>query len=144
MSYAESTAYISHADLVLFLGASVVADLFVDSSGSLAHRNAASGVLNEFATSAGLELPLESGHVTYAMKRRLALIAAHMGASDLKPEYRNDRGRGPYHDGHDRALAELKEWQAGVRAMPNDTEADPVRADTFCVTNRRRNWTRGR
>lgn len=144
MPYAEGSSYITHAELETFLGAGVVASVFASSSASLAHRSAASGVLDEHAVGVGLDVPLESGHLTYAMKRRVALIAMHMGASDLAPEQRNGDGRGPYHAQHDQALAELAQWQAGVRAMPHDDDADPPVALTSCVTNVRRNWTRGR
>lgn len=143
MAYAESSSYITHAEWGSFVGADVIAALVASESSGLVYRNAASGVVDEYATSAGLATPLGSEHLTYSMKRRVALIAAHM-ASDAHPEHRNAEGRSPYHAQRDEALNELREWKAGVRSMPGDAEADPVRADTFCVTNRRRNWTRGR
>lgn len=142
MPYAEGSSYITHAELSTFLGSGVVADVFADSAASLAHRSAASAVLDEFAAGAGLAVPLESGHLTYAMKRRVALVAMHMGASDLAPQHRDENGRGPYHAQHDQALAELAQWQGGVRAMPHDAEAEAPRETTFYTTSARRVWRR--
>lgn len=142
MPYAEGSSYITHADLVTFLGSGVVADVFADSTASLPHRSAASGVVDEHAAGVGLAVPLKNGHLTYAMKRRVALIAMHMGTSDLAPQYRDANGRGPYHAQHDQALAELAQWQSGVRAMPHDTEAEEPRETTFYTTAPRRVWRR--
>lgn len=141
MPYAESSAYITHAEWESFVDAAVVSDLTGDDAAvSLLFRNAASGILDEHAVSEGLTLPLAAAHLTHAMKRRVALVAAHLCASDRKPEYRNTQGRGPYHDQYDRALDELAEWVKGVRSMPND--AAVVREGHSSVSNARRRWIR--
>lgn len=141
MPYSEGSAYITDAAWRGFMGATIVSDLTEDDADvSLNFRSVASGIVDEFATTAGLTLPLGGAHLTYAMKRRVAIIAAHLCASDRKPEYRDAQGRGPYHDGHDRALAELKDWVQGVRSMPADRTVE--RESFFAVSNPRRRWIR--
>jgi hypothetical protein len=141
MSYTEGSSYITAAEWSMFVGAAIIADITDgDHDVSLAYRNAASGVVDEYAVSAGLSVPLGAEHLTYAMKRRVAMVAAHMCASDRKPKYRNAQGRGPFHDQHDVSVIELAEWKAGVKTVPGDTESE--REHTSFTTHPRRKWLR--
>lgn len=144
MAYAESYAYITHAEWETLVGADIVSALVgADTTKSLRARESASNEVDERAHARMVDVPLSSDYLTAVMKRRVAWIAAHYAASEIQ-RARNAQGRAPYHDEHDRALAALDAWASGLRVSPGDVANGATDEQTCCITNTRRNWTRGR
>jgi hypothetical protein len=137
MAYAEGSAYITHAELTTWVDTEDLSSLGLgSSSASLGFREAASGYLDEQAMAAGVEVPLAAAYITSTMKRRLAVMAAHLGTPKA-PEFRDDKGRGPYAAEHDAAKQELKDWATGLRPAQGDAADDYSPVAVTSQTRRR-------
>lgn len=93
----------------------------------------ASDYVLEFAASAGASLT--AGTITPAMRRRVAMVAAHYAAS-RKQTGRDAKGRAPYAAEYDAATAELEAWAARVR----QTSADEPSEGPVVLSDDLRGW----
>lgn len=137
-------ALITAAQLEATITAARVVDLCDDDGDGVADPatvseviEQASDTVQEYAVEVGDALTV--GTMTAAMRRRVAIIAAHYAGS-RRPEFRDANGAAPYLAEYKVAIAELEAWAKRTRDIssgaPEDEDA------VLCVTNASRRWQR--
>lgn len=114
-------ALITQAQWETVLGAARVVDLCDDDEDGAADAavvaevlDQASDFVQEHAVAAGALLT--AGALTAAMRRRVAMIAAHF-AGARRPQHRDAQGHAPYRVEYLDAVAELKAWASRTRDL---------------------------
>lgn len=114
-------ALITQAQWETVLGAARVVDLCDDDDDGTADAavvtevlEQASDFVQEFAVAAGATLT--AGSLTAAMRRRVAMVAAHY-AGARRQEFRDAQGKAPYAVEYETAERELKAWAARTRDL---------------------------
>lgn len=118
-------ALITQTQWETVLGAARVVDLCDDDADGTADAAVVTAVLEEasdfvqeFAVAAGTTLT--SGDLTAAMRRRVAMVAAHYAGS-RRQEFRDAQGKAPYAAEYAEARAELKAWADRTRDLSTGT-----------------------